>query len=91
MLRFHISSRAAAVVLATARCMDVRKAQDPERNFGVGPTPAVAAFRQVKLLRLAEGAERPGGLTACGFMKSTPAATFYPPMPAGAVVAPVKW
>lgn len=67
--------------------MDVRKVQDPSRSFGPVPTAVWTAFR--KVLPWQQDPETrpeiPYGLVAVNFLKSTPAATFYPagpPMPA---------
>jgi histidine ammonia-lyase len=59
--------------------MDVRKAQDPKRNFGTAPTALWTAFRQRVPLRQ-DPAQR--GLpstsqVAAQFLKTTPASTFY--------------
>jgi histidine ammonia-lyase len=73
-----------------ARWMDVRKAQDADRDFGTAPTAAWQAFR--KLAPLPSAAQPPGtvlppqNITALAFIEATPAASFYPggpPMPAG--------
>jgi histidine ammonia-lyase len=59
--------------------MDVRKTQDPKRNFGTAPTAVWTAFRQRVPLR--QGSEEPGSesvsLAAAQFLKTTAAATFY--------------
>jgi histidine ammonia-lyase len=67
--------------------MDVRKVQDRSRSFGPVPTAVWTAFR--KVLPWQQDPETrpeiPYGLIAVNFLKSTPAATFYPagpPMPA---------
>jgi histidine ammonia-lyase len=64
--------------------MDVRKAQDPSRSFGAVPTAAWAAFRRVLPWQQDPETrpEVPYGLVAYNFLKSTPAATFYPAGPA---------
>jgi histidine ammonia-lyase len=58
--------------------LDVRKSQDPSRNFGDGPTAAWTAFRKiVPLLPDMEGVptqSRP--MAAAAFLKNTPASTF---------------
>jgi histidine ammonia-lyase len=59
--------------------LDVRKAQDPKRNFGTAPTALWTAFRQRVPLRQ-DPAQR--GLpstsrVAAQFLKTTPASTFY--------------
>jgi histidine ammonia-lyase len=51
--------------------MDVRAAQDPQRNFGAAPTAAWAAFH-----RLGAGPS-PSLPTAAQFLRTTPATTFY--------------
>ena len=66
-------------LLTATLWLDVRKSQDPSRNFGDGPTAAWAAFRKiVPLLPDMEGVptqSRP--MAAAAFLKSTPASTFY--------------
>jgi histidine ammonia-lyase len=66
--------------------LDVRKAQNPAKTFGPVPTAIWNAFR--KVLPWQETPEKrpevPYGIVAYQFLKSTPAATFYPggpPMP----------
>ncbi len=67
--------------------LDVRKAEDPKRNFAPAPTAAWNAFRQV-LPWQEEPDSRPDlpyGAVAYNFLKQTPASIFYaagPPMPA---------
>jgi histidine ammonia-lyase len=59
--------------------MDVRKAQDPKRNFGAAPTAVWGAFRQQVPLREAssdQGAQMTS-LVASQFLKTTAASTFY--------------
>lgn len=63
-----------------ARWLDVRKIQDPSRNFGSGPTAAWQAFRKVVPLHRNSGAA-PGQSTASGafhFLKTNSAASFVP-------------
>lgn len=59
--------------------LDVRKAQDPSRNFGAGPTAAWTAFRKIMpLLPALDGSpsqSRP--MAAAAFIRSTPAGKFY--------------
>ena len=66
-------------LLTATLWLDVRKSQDPSRNFGDGPTAAWAAFRKiVPLLPDMEGVptqSRP--MAAAAFLKSTPANTFF--------------
>jgi histidine ammonia-lyase len=73
-------------LLTGAFWADVRKAQDPARQLGQGPTAAIAALRA----KVPTDAVLPGGRnpieTAYEFIKTTPATTFYQsriPMPAG--------
>ena len=68
-------------LLTGARWMDVRKAQDASRSFGAAPTAAVAALRKVVALDPAQDG-RPPGDAALEFVKTTPAAAFYPAGPA---------
>ena len=68
--------------------MDVRKAQDPTRNFATAPTAAWIAFRKVVPWQQ-EPSTRPQipyGIVSYSFLKSTPASIFYagPTMPATA-------
>jgi histidine ammonia-lyase len=75
-------------LLTATLWLDVRKAQDPARNFGAAPTAAWTAFRKVvPTLPTMEGVpsqSRPMAATA--FLRSTPAANFYTgaPMPRAA-------
>ena len=75
-------------LLTATLWLDVRKAQDPARNFGAAPTAAWAAFRKVvPTLPTMEGVpsqSRP--MAASTFLRSTPAANFYTgaPMPRSA-------
>jgi histidine ammonia-lyase len=59
--------------------LDVRKAQDPSRNFGAGPTAAWTAFRKIMpLLPALDGSpSQPRPMAAAAFLKSTPAGKFY--------------
>ena len=73
-------------LLTATLWLDVRKAQDPSRNFGDGPTAAWTAFRKiVPLLPVLDGVPTQSrSMTAAAFLRSTPAATFYrggEPMP----------
>jgi histidine ammonia-lyase len=71
-------------LLTTTYWMDVRKVQNPTRDFGQAPTAVWTAFRKVlpwqqdPKLR----PQIPYGIVAYDFLKSTPAATFYPGGPA---------
>jgi histidine ammonia-lyase len=66
-------------LLTATLWLDVRKAQDPSRNFGDGPTAAWTAFRKiVPLLPVLDGVPTQSrSMTAAAFLKSTPASTFY--------------
>jgi histidine ammonia-lyase len=59
--------------------LDVRKGQDPSRNFGAGPTAAWTAFRKVvPVLPALDGSSlQPRPMAAAEFLRSTPAAKFY--------------
>ena len=59
--------------------LDVRKAQDPSRNFGAGPTAAWVAFRRIVPVLPALDASTPQSrpMAAAAFLKSTPAGRFY--------------
>ena len=63
--------------------MDVRKTQDPKRDFGGPPTAVWTAFRQRVPLRQGEepAAREPGAPStsqlAAQFLRTTPAATFF--------------
>jgi histidine ammonia-lyase len=59
--------------------LDVRKAQDPKRNFGAAPTAVWSAFRQRVPLRQDPAEERTQSTpqAAAQFLKSTAASTFY--------------
>ena len=65
--------------------MDVRKTQDPKRNFGTAPTAAWAAFRERVPLQQAgsgQAARDPAAPStsqiAAEFLRTTPPSTFYP-------------
>ena len=68
--------------------LDVRKIEDPKRNFGKAPTAVWEAFRKVQPWQM-ETAKRPQipyGVVAYDFMKANRASSFYsggPPMPGG--------
>ncbi len=59
--------------------LDVRRAQDPHRNFGDAPTAVWTAFRQRVPLRQDPAEERTQSTpqTAAQFLKTTAASTFY--------------
>jgi histidine ammonia-lyase len=76
-------------LLTASLWLDVRKAQDPARNFGDAPTAAWTAFRKVvPVLPTLDGTpsqSRP--MAAAAFLRSTPAGNFYTgaePMPRSA-------
>ena len=74
-------------LLNAALWLDVRKAQDPSREFGTAPTAAWHALRQVAPLELGErrSAQAPA-VRAAAFIRATSASTFYAggaAMPAG--------
>ena len=64
--------------------INIRKAQDPSRNFGEVPTAAWTAFRKVIPWQQDPYTrpELPYGIVAHQFLKATPASTFYPNGPA---------
>ncbi len=66
-------------LLTAAFWLDVRKAQDRSRNFGAGPTAALAAFRKIvpTLPALDKAPAQMRTMAATAFIKDTPAATFY--------------
>jgi histidine ammonia-lyase len=59
--------------------MDVRKTQQPKRNFGTAPTAVWTAFRQRVPLRQesAEAGSQSSSLAAAQFLRTTSASTFY--------------
>jgi len=60
--------------------MDIRQLQDPKRSFGKAPTEAWRAFRKEVPFQQ-DPAQRPEetlGAIVSGFLKATPASTFYP-------------
>jgi histidine ammonia-lyase len=59
--------------------MDVRKTQQPKRNFGTAPTAVRATFRQRVPLRqeTAEAGSESSSLAAAQFLRTTSASTFY--------------
>jgi histidine ammonia-lyase len=59
--------------------MDVRKTQEPKRNFGTAPTAVWTAFRQRVPLQQesAEAGPESSSLAAAQFLKTTAASTFY--------------
>jgi histidine ammonia-lyase len=67
-------------LLTAAHWMDLRKAQDPKRQFGAAPTAAWQAFRKTVPFQAPAGtvAERPLADVAYGWLKATAAASFHP-------------
>jgi histidine ammonia-lyase len=65
-------------ILTASYWMDVRKVQDPNRTFGLAPTAAWQALRKVVPLDPAARPNRPIGDVTAAWLKSTPAAAFYP-------------
>ena len=69
-------------LLTGTRWLDVRKQQDPTREFGPAPTAAWTAFRKVMPLHPDPAAPPPGpgavGITTLTFLKSNPAWNFFP-------------
>ncbi len=75
-------------LLTAAYWMDLRKAQDPKREFGSVPTAAWTAFRKAVPFQLPAGtiADKPVGDAAYLYLKNTEIEGFYPSgpkMPAG--------
>ena len=80
----------------SARWLDVRQVQGPERKLGDAPTAAWKAFRAVVPLRQTALVDGGGGagVAVYDFLKANPASKFYaagPSMPAGEPVQMVKW
>ena len=70
-------------LITSTNWIEVRKAQDAKRQFGVAPTAALAALRGVLPLNRGAGrSTRPDGMTAYEFMQNHPARSFYPAGPA---------
>ena len=70
----------AGQILQGAYWMDVRKKQNPARQFGAGPTAAHAAIRQVAPLQRPPGSPPATGSNAdmvVAFITSTPASQFF--------------
>jgi histidine ammonia-lyase len=66
-------------LLTAALWLDVRKAQDPSRNFGAGPTAAWTALRKIvpTLPDLDKTPVQMRTMAATEFIKDTPADAFY--------------
>jgi histidine ammonia-lyase len=74
-------------LLTASYWLDVRKAEDPKRNFAPAPTAAWGALRKVLPWQqeVDSRPDTPYGAVAYNFLKQTPAANFYsggPAMPA---------
>jgi histidine ammonia-lyase len=74
-------------LLTATYWLDVRKAEDPKRNFAPAPTAAWIAFRKVLPWQqeVDSRPDLPYGAVAYNFLKQTPASTYYssgPAMPA---------
>jgi len=73
-------------LLNSTRWLEVRKLQDPSRNFGEPVTKALAAFRQAVpfQLHMRDRPELPTAVVVYRFLKATPPGPFMaggPPMP----------
>src|SRR5207244_3646638 len=67
-------------MMNAAYWMDIRKLEDPTREFGAAPTAAWTALRKILPFRpdaATPPPENSDGNIASGFLKSTPASTFY--------------
>lgn len=66
-------------VLMASFWMEVRKTQNPQRNFGPAPSAALAALRQVIPWRQAadQRQKRPLGMVVYDFMQENPASRFF--------------
>jgi len=73
----HTFNLLAIDLLTNAFWVDVRRAQDPARNFGPAPTATVAALRSVVPTNAQVQGNKSVVELAYDFMKSTPAASFY--------------
>jgi histidine ammonia-lyase len=82
-------------LLTGTRWLDVRKTQDPKREFGPAPTAVWQAFRQVMPLKADPAAPVPApgavGITTLAFLRNNPAWKFFPlTEPDSAVAKPPK-
>ncbi len=69
--------------LTGAFWMDVRKAQDPARSFGPGPTAAWTAFRRVLPFETGDApASQPPAILTHDFLKANPPESFFSGGPA---------
>jgi len=66
-------------LLTASYWMEVRKAQNPGRQFGAAPTAALSALREVVPWQqpAAERPKRPLGMVVYDFMQQNPASNFY--------------
>lgn len=71
-------------LLTSSYWMEIRKAQDPSREFGEAPSAALAALRAIVPWQQAadQRQKRPLGMVLYDFMKENPAAKFYSAGPA---------
>jgi histidine ammonia-lyase len=72
-------------LLVAGYWMEVRKTQDPSRDFGPGPTAAWTALRKVAPLNPPEPPTKPVGMVVTDFIMATPLSSIYsggPAMPA---------
>jgi histidine ammonia-lyase len=78
-----------------ANWLDVRKTQDPTREFGPAPTAAWAAFRKIMPLKPDPSAPAAGpgaaGIATLAFLRDNPAWAFFPlEEPADTAAKPLK-
>jgi histidine ammonia-lyase len=66
-------------LLTASYWMEIRKIQNPSRNFGKAPSEALAALRQVVPWQQpgAERPKRPIGMVVYDFLQANPASKFY--------------
>lgn len=78
-------------VITSTNWIELRRAQDPKRQFGAGPSAALAAVRKALPLGGKPGkpANEPDGATAYEFLKTTPVRSFYTSALAQPAQAPV--
>ena len=65
-------------LLTAAYWMDLRKAQNPARNFGEAPTAAWTAFRKIVPFQADQRPLQPIGRIAYKFLKDNQASSFFP-------------
>ncbi|WP_353228312.1 aromatic amino acid ammonia-lyase [Novosphingobium sp.] len=75
-------------IVTSTNWIEVRKVQNPARNFGAAPTAALAAVRVAVPLKPGTG---PGaaGMAVYGLITTTPVTRFYPGGPVAPAAAPV--